>query len=606
MQLRSLVNVSHNDSWMNAVTGMGTSIDRASRATFQRSVILNDYTLRNLFVDDDLSRKIVLKRPKEMMRKGFTLTSDDRADDERIDLAMAEARRLGVRAKVYEVLWKERLYGGAALFKVTDTDDDEGPMLEGENLLNLVVIDRRFLTVHEWQNDIAVVSPAFNTPLIYRLTNPATFSSTAKIKEVPTLIHATRIIRFSGAEIDDDTRRERSGWGVSVLQEAYEVLKQHGQAWQGLAHGMTEWSQGVFKLKGLIQMIAAGKDKAIQKRMAVVNMSRGVGRAVVIDADTEEFTRLELSFSGVGIVMDKFMMRVSSVAEIPVSLLFGRSPAGMNATGESDIRQFYDGIDSDRTNKLEPGLRDIFQTIFDHTDIEEPSQWALKFPKLWEPTEKEQAEIDKLNSDKYVNEINAEILLPEEVALSIYDENSVIQIDRESREKSLEALLKEVSKPDDTDDDKDDDTDTKPDDTKPDDTKPDETSDQETENKIEEKKAFNAGDRTSFVTMNEARAEDGKGPMLDVNGKADPDGRLTVNVYEAKHIKIQTLLAEAEVKKELGVTDEPNQSDPDNSQPPAQGAPPKQAPENAPPPGRSEGGPEPKEGTQDPPNDEDE
>jgi phage-related protein (TIGR01555 family) len=65
----------------------------------------------------------------------------------------------------------------------------------------------------------------------------------------------------------------------------------------------------------------------------------------------------QYTFAGLADVYDRMMMDVSGAARIPVTKLFGRSPAGMNATGESDMRNYNDYID---------GIRDtVFRGIMD-------------------------------------------------------------------------------------------------------------------------------------------------------------------------------------------------------------------------------------------------
>ncbi|MFQ8761936.1 MAG: anti-CBASS protein Acb1 family protein [Intestinimonas sp.] len=50
---------------------------------------------------------------------------------------------------------------------------------------------------------------------------------------------------------------------------------------------------------------------------------------------------------------------LSGASRIPVTKLFGRSPAGMNATGESDLRNYYDYVDTLREAKLRPILEKL-------------------------------------------------------------------------------------------------------------------------------------------------------------------------------------------------------------------------------------------------------
>lgn len=54
---------------------------------------------------------------------------------------------------------------------------------------------------------------------------------------------------------------------------------------------------------------------------------------------------------------------LSGASRIPVTKLFGRSPAGMNATGESDLRNYYDYVDTLREAKLRPILEKLLPVL---------------------------------------------------------------------------------------------------------------------------------------------------------------------------------------------------------------------------------------------------
>jgi len=51
------------------------------------------------------------------------------------------------------------------------------------------------------------------------------------------------------------------------------------------------------------------------------------------------------------------MMDLSGASRIPVTKLFGRSPAGLNSTGEGDLENYADFIEQECEAKLRP----IFQ-----------------------------------------------------------------------------------------------------------------------------------------------------------------------------------------------------------------------------------------------------
>ena len=82
--------------------------------------------------------------------------------------------------------------------------------------------------------------------------------------------------------------------------------------------------------------------------------------------------------------------------------LFGRSPAGMNATGESDLKNYYDYVDSQREAKLRPALQKLLPVLCMSAWGFVPDDLDFTFPPLWTPTAKEVADIAKTKSEAIV------------------------------------------------------------------------------------------------------------------------------------------------------------------------------------------------------------
>ena len=58
-------------------------------------------------------------------------------------------------------------------------------------------------------------------------------------------------------------------------------------------------------------------------------------------------------------MIQEFATLVSAAADIPTTRLFGRSPAGMSATGESDLRNYYDRVKTVQEMDVYPALAPI-------------------------------------------------------------------------------------------------------------------------------------------------------------------------------------------------------------------------------------------------------
>jgi phage-related protein (TIGR01555 family) len=226
-------------------------------------------------------------------------------------------------------------------------------------------------------------------------------------------IHASRLLIFHGGRCI-----KKGSWPQSILQRIYPVLQQFHLAWQSTAHLMSDGAQGVFKLKGLHNAIASNKTGDILKRLEMVDMGRSVARSVLLDAEDEDFRRDTYSFSGVPQILEKMMLRLAAAAKIPVSLLMGQSPAGLHATGDSDIRFFYDQVRAEQEG-IKPKMMHLIELLMRSKDGPTKGElfpFQITFPSLWQMTEKEKAELQKLHSETDCRYIQEGVLLPEEVA----------------------------------------------------------------------------------------------------------------------------------------------------------------------------------------------
>ncbi|WP_155641671.1 anti-CBASS protein Acb1 family protein, partial [Xylella fastidiosa] len=137
----------------------------------------------------------------------------------------------------------------------------------------------------------------------------------------------------------------------------------------------------------------------IHKRFQLAAMMKSFNRMLLLDAK-DEYTQKTNHFSGVKEVIEQFMMDISGAADIPATRLFGQSPKGMNATGDSDIRNYYDRIKAQQEDELRPVLRVLYAVLFRASVGECPQDLEIQFNSLWQMSETERATIEKLRAER--------------------------------------------------------------------------------------------------------------------------------------------------------------------------------------------------------------
>jgi len=412
---------SHFDSWQNPVTGFGTTRDKTTYGLILPSRLLTDEELSALYHHDDMAARMVDVVPQEMMREPFDVEVGNVGLDEAI-ADMVEG--LAVREKFAAGIRWARAYGGGACLIGADDGRDASLELKPERAKGidyLYDIDKRYLWPVSYYDEVG--HPKLGQPRTYLVTTHGGYSSNTSE------VHESRLIVFHGAPTAHRERILNRGWNLSVMQRAFEILRQFNTGWQAVENMMTDGSQSVFKMDGLTELQSAeGGEAAIRQRVRDIDMFRSTVRAVVLDAaSNESFERLGTSFEQIPNVLDKFMLRLAASVEIPVTILMGQSPAGMSATGESDLRWFYDRIRAQQTTMLSPRVRRLIsvwlQTKTGQAAIttlakgEVPRAINIKFPPLWTETPLAVAdrELKVAQTDQIY--LTTQVFTPEEVAL---------------------------------------------------------------------------------------------------------------------------------------------------------------------------------------------
>lgn len=382
------------DAWMNMITGLGTARDKRTGAHFTPDAFLDPQALENLYNGDDMAAKAVESLPDDALKKGFDLTSGD-ADDasdakEEADGVKALLEELGAEDKIGEAATWGRLYGaGGVLLGVTDGKKPTEELIDDDvvSLDFLTTLDLRDLFVEAYYPD--PLRANYGEPMIYRV-QPVSGTS-ALTSALTQYVHASRVVMFRGVRTGRRTRIQRQGWNLSVLQRVYEILRDANANWASTSHLMTDSNLAILKIKNFLAMIAAKDTADFQTRMEMLDMSKSVARAYVCDADTEDYERKPTSFAGYPDILDRTWQRLAAATGMPVTRLMGMSPAGMNATGESDERNWANSVEAYQRKELKKPTERIARLAARTLDVSEPEAISVCFPPFRQLTPTEEA-----------------------------------------------------------------------------------------------------------------------------------------------------------------------------------------------------------------------
>lgn len=436
------------DTWVNFLTGLGSSLrDKLEHWKASHPGPLDLGELEALFHNDDMAQTIVARVPEDALREGIEIALNAEDDSEAKDKSKAMTnhwRELDTLRSFKEAATWGRLFGGGAiLLGVEGAGPPHTPLREDRitGLRFITVLDRRDLTIDKWYSN--PLEKGFGKPELYRLEPTGAFGG-----DVPrgTTVHESRLILFGGSMTSKRERERNQGWDHSVLQPVMGALRDANSNWKSVTHLFTDLSQAVFKIEGLLEQIEEGNSETMRLRMELVDMCRSVARAIVLDSEGESFERKATPLTGVDKLLELTWLRLAAAARRPVTILMGQAPAGLNATGETDLRWWYDTIRASQMHEFKPRMERLLRILarvhFPETEI---GDWEITFPSLWQLAPKEKAEMRKLVAETDKLYVDMGGVLPEEVTLARWGSGAysaeMSVVDLEARKAMLGAEL---------------------------------------------------------------------------------------------------------------------------------------------------------------------
>ncbi len=160
-----------------------------------------------------------------------------------------------------------------------------------------------------------------------------------------------------------------------------------------------------------------------------------------MDYDNEDFERKPVNFSALPDLIDKFLIAVAGAADIPVTRLLGQSPGGLNSTGESDMRNFYDSISSQQEDELRSKLHYIDRVIAKSSLGFVPDDMKFEFNPLWQISAKEQAEIESMRAQRDAIYLSEGVINPETAAEQLLSDETYQSLKEEDIEELRQTRM---------------------------------------------------------------------------------------------------------------------------------------------------------------------
>jgi phage-related protein (TIGR01555 family) len=336
-----------------------------------------------------------------LMQKTIDIPAADRtrawrdwqADDDDQQLIEAEEKRLAIRSKVKAAEVLRGLGGGALILALPGDPSQPAPIPSAGGLQAVNVVSRRQLQLVDIDDE--VTSATYGEPKFFRVESKAGSVTGGRN------IHPSRVIPFRGEPYPAmalTVSAEDRYWGrARILRVMTEVARSdNGARW---------FSELIKKAKLLrfgISNITEFDQDELNKRVALIAQGENSLNATLYSLPTkdgsgntsggEQIDDYQVNFTGIPAMQDSLDQRVSAVADIPFTRLMGRSPGGMNATGDSDLANYHDATHASQELEVRPCLERLDAVLLPSAGVTVDDDMTWTFSPLSKANPKDEAE----------------------------------------------------------------------------------------------------------------------------------------------------------------------------------------------------------------------
>lgn len=387
------------DGYVNLLNKYGTKQDNSEAYKFEREPVIPDMQLTGLYEGNGLFSKIIDTPAEEALKHGFDLNlkSDELnafVEDALNDLEWEEKAATAIK-------WA-RLYGGALIVMLIDDGRGLEEPVDWEHIRSideLRVYERSIVQpdyASLYQQDyggkgVGNRVSKFGQPEYYYVS-----SIYGSFK-----VHESRCLVFRNGVLPEQTSNATYlFWGMPEYVRIRRALRETVTAHTDSVKLLERSVQAIYSMKGLASLLTTDDgENQVLKRLQLVDTSRGLLNSIAIDSEGEQYDFKTFQFSGVKDVIDATCNMLSALTNIPQTILFGRSPAGMNATGTSDFESYYNFVEKIQRLMLKRNLRTLLDVVFRagiaSGDVAEEPDYKLEFKPLWSLSDTEQATVDQ-------------------------------------------------------------------------------------------------------------------------------------------------------------------------------------------------------------------
>jgi len=369
---------------------------------------------------------------EDMTKAGVIINTNEGADD--IQEFKVQMSRLQIWQRIRDAVAWGRLYGGAIGVFQIDGQDLESPLdpetIQEGQFKGIAVYDR-------WQlnpvlSQIIESGPDIGLPAYYDIVlgsnlndpgqvwgqgsqtvQPSSNENTAKAQTAQTAgamtaarvrVHHTRCFRTGGHKLPFFQAITEMMWDESVIERLWDRLVEFETATSSAGGLIGRANLRTVNIENFREILAAGDEAkaGLVEQFEYMRQFQNSEGLTILDG-TDKFATTAYSFAGLSDMLNQFGEQLSGACETPLVRLFGQSPAGLGGNGDTDIRNYYDSINTKQEGMLRNPVELMIKILWRSTfGVPAPTDLTFQFTPLWQMSAADKAKINTDNTNSII------------------------------------------------------------------------------------------------------------------------------------------------------------------------------------------------------------
>lgn len=362
--------------------------------------------LEAIYAADGLAAIIIDRPAEDALSSGFKVEGDQELQAGEGGVVLNEIDRLDAIHTLTDAGRWSRLSGGGVVLV----------LLEDSLALTEPVDFDRIERVNDLLDyPLSAITPStarYDDPRLVNYGDPIFYTIRPR-SGLPFDVHESRLLRVPGEPLSYQAAQGLDiPWaGRQALEGCREDLANYREAMRLARQIMRRKQQAVYKMVGMaktLDILEKYPDGTIQfdgkasvmERLNLTDMVRSVENTVAVDGD-DDYTVMDTNLGGIDTTLGAFRTALSASSGIPAPILFGEGLSGLGNSGTGEQGIYHSRVRNLQERALRPALERLVSMIWAQRQIpvKEPERWRVVFNALWSPSDKEQAEVQKIKAD---------------------------------------------------------------------------------------------------------------------------------------------------------------------------------------------------------------